>query len=72
MAEHVNLTVRRDEMRARIVLNSPKGNVLTTAVAQTIRTKLALLYDVMSLRLVTVEGAGREPGREPGRDADLN
>ena len=60
MAEHVNLTVRRDEMRARIVLNSPKGNVLTTAVAQAIRAKLASLNDVMSLRLVTVEAAGQD------------
>ena len=47
-------------MRARIVLNSPKGNVLTTAVAQAIRAKLASLNDVMSLRLVTVEAAGQD------------
>jgi cyclohexa-1,5-dienecarbonyl-CoA hydratase len=60
VAEHVNLTVRRDEMRARIILNSPKGNVLTTAVAQAIRVKLASLNDVMALRLVTVEAAGQD------------
>ena len=60
MPERVTLTTDRDDTRARIMLDSPKGNVLTTTFAEAIRVKLAMLDELRSLRLLTVEAAGQD------------
>ncbi|MCH2279149.1 MAG: enoyl-CoA hydratase/isomerase family protein [Vicinamibacterales bacterium] len=60
MPERVTLTTDRADTRARIMLDSPKGNVLTTTFAEAIRVKLAMLDELRSLRLLTVEAAGQD------------
>lgn len=58
MAEVVEQQWVREGVWARIVFQSPKGNLLTEAVATQLRRHLARLSQERSLRLVTIEGAG--------------
>ncbi|MDP6372763.1 MAG: enoyl-CoA hydratase/isomerase family protein [Vicinamibacterales bacterium] len=58
MAEQVRLTLERNETLARIVLDSPKGNVLTTTMVERVSAELAKLEELRSVRLLTLEGGG--------------
>ncbi|MDP6606613.1 MAG: enoyl-CoA hydratase/isomerase family protein [Dehalococcoidia bacterium] len=58
MAEKVTLTLDRDERLARLVLDSPKGNVLTTTLVERVSAELARIEELRSVRLLTVEAGG--------------
>ena len=58
MAEQVSLAIEPQGARARLVIDNPPGNVLTTTVVSMVRAKLATLEELRSLRLLTVEAAG--------------
>lgn len=60
MTELVQTIVNDAGTRARIILNHPKGNVITTAMAGEGRAAIETLVGLHSLRLVTFEGAGGE------------
>ncbi len=60
MGEQVSLAIEPAGLRARLVIDNPKGNVLTASVVGMVRAKLAMLAELHSLRFLTVEAAGSD------------
>ena len=74
MAEQVSLTIEREGARARLRIEGPKGNVLTTTLVEWMSAELAKLEELRSVRLLTVEASGPHfsfgasiPEHAPGR-----
>ena len=60
MTALIKTIYNENRTRLKIVLDHPKGNVITTEMAIQVRTVLASLQEEHSLRMVSFEGSGGE------------
>lgn len=58
MAEKINVQYLHDSQTARIILNSPKGNVLDAVMMDDIQTTLRQLKDQPQVKLIQFTGEG--------------
>lgn len=54
----LRITSRHDGRQLRLVIDRPKGNIITAEVIAALRTALADIRDGAGVKLVTIEGAG--------------
>src|SRR5687767_5391986 len=78
MRAPVGVALNRDQTRASLTLFHEKGNIIDAEMITALRAALEELTDIPPLKLITLEGAGKDfsfgasiPDHTPGRIAEV-